>query len=187
MNQSRRGPASSGSNCRSVYEDLEDAICFLALITGRPPDLEGLPVLGKAVYRKNENLERTSGVNHIQASKSEAEAIQMEISDVDDSVEELEDLQVVNTDKDEQQYLFELQTKVLDRLAETLARFKSDPKAKKSPDAKHVSSTMMIVYKGEERVKILCSKNEGLDKEDKAFLREWKYCMEAIAKKGKIN
>ena len=98
--------------------------------------------------------------------------------------EELEDLQAIVADRDEQQHLAELQSKILDRLAETLARFKSDPKARKSIDAKHVSSAMMIVYQKNERVKILCSKNEGLDIEDNAFLRDWKNCMETIAKKG---
>lgn len=187
MSQSRRKPISSGSPQHSVYGDLENAICLLALITGRPPDPEGLLVPGKEVRSRNDKLERTSGIDHIQASESEAEALEMNIGVVGDGVEELEDLQVIDTDRDERQYLAELQSKVLDRLAETLARFKSDPKARKSLDAKHVSSAMMIVYKEEERVKILCSKNEGLDTEDRAFLGDWKNCMEAIAKTGEVN
>ncbi|KAK5214941.1 hypothetical protein LTR96_011628 [Exophiala xenobiotica] len=112
------------------------------------------------------------------------EALQAEIDVGVDGVEELEDLQIIDTDRDEQQYLAELQNKILDRLAETLARFKSDPKARNSFDAKHVSSAMMVVYRKDERVKILCSKNEGLDTEDRDFLRDWKDCMETIARRG---
>jgi hypothetical protein len=187
MSQSRREPISSGSRRRSVYGDLEDSICLLALITRRPPDLEGLVGLVKEVHSRNDHSERTLGVTHIQAPEAEAEASQIEIDVGVDGVEELEDLQIIDTDRDEQQYVAELQSKVLDRLAETLARFKSDPKTRKSPDAKHVSSAIMILYREDERVKILCSKNEGLDTEDKAFLRDWKDCMEAIAKTGEVH
>ena len=112
-------------------------------------------------------------MEHIQASEAEAQALHMDIGEGGDGLEELQDPA-------------ELTNKALDRFAETLARFKSDPKAFKSPDAKHVSSAMMMVYNEDERFKIICSKNEGLDAEDKAFLAKWKICMEAIAKSGKV-
>lgn len=187
MSQSRGESTSSGSRRRSVYGDLEGAICLLALVTRRPPDLEGLVVPAKEVHSRNGQLKRALGVAHTRAPETETEALQIEIDVGVDGVEELEDLQIIDTDSDEQQYAAELQSKVLDRLAETLARFKSDPRARKSPDAKHVSSAMMIVYKEDERVKILCSKNEGLDAEDKTFLRDWKDCMETIAKTGEVH
>lgn len=93
---------------------------------------------------------------------------------------------------DEQSYVAELRDKVLDRLAETLARFKSDPDGNRGfpLGSKHVSSTMMIVYHQSTRVKFLCAKNEGLDQgdttEDTDFLDSWRKCMECISKTGKV-
>jgi len=84
-----------------------------------------------------------------------------------------------------------LRNKVLDRLAEVLAGYKTDPRSKEADatlDARHVSSTMMHVDERFGRVKIFCSKNEGLDQQgelgDTQFLGRWKVCMEDFAKKG---
>ncbi|KAF1993802.1 hypothetical protein P154DRAFT_384427, partial [Amniculicola lignicola CBS 123094] len=83
-----------------------------------------------------------------------------------------------------------LRNKVLDRLAETLARYKSDRTVNKGPvlDPKHVSSTMMIIDEEHNKVKILCAKNEGLNQhnstDDTDFLNCWKACMEHISKEG---
>jgi hypothetical protein len=170
-----------------MYGGLEDAICLLALIIKRPPDLEGLILPYKGLYSPNGGLQRTPNMDLEEGPETGAEALQTEIDVGVDGVEELEDLQIIDTDRDEQQYLAELQNKILDRLAETLARFKSDPKARNSFDAKHVSSAMMVVYRKDERVKILCSKNEGLDREDRTFLRDWKDCMETIARRGDVH
>jgi hypothetical protein len=51
--------------------------------------LRGYWCPGKRYKGKNDNLERTSGMDHIQTPKSEAEAIQMEAGD---EAQELEDL-----------------------------------------------------------------------------------------------
>lgn len=85
-----------------------------------------------------------------------------------------------------------LRDQVLDHLAETLARFKSDPGRRKGPPlgSKHVSSTMMVVYPQSTMVKFLCAKNEGLDQrgttEDTDFLDSWRKCMECISKRGRV-
>jgi hypothetical protein len=55
----------------------------------------------------------------------------MDIGVMGDGVEEFKDPQVIDRGKDEQHYFVKLQNKVLDRLAETLARFKPDARAKK--------------------------------------------------------
>ncbi len=177
---------SLGFQPRSIYGDLEDAICLLALIIRGPPDLEALIVTDKRLHSLSDGLEQKPDVDLKKGPETGIEALQ-EIDVGIDGIEELEDLQIIGTDKDEQRYLAGLRSKILDRLAETLARFKSDPKAGKSIDAKHVCSAMMIVNQKDERVKILCSKNEGLDKDDIDFLRDWKDCMETIARRGDVH
>ncbi|KAJ5371713.1 hypothetical protein N7517_003719 [Penicillium concentricum] len=90
----------------------------------------------------------------------------------------------IQPDPEHEQYRIELKNQFLDRLAETLARFKTDPQARTSNDAEHVSAAMMVCYEDEEHVKIFCANNEGLDKEDHDFLARWKLRMESIARKG---
>lgn len=161
-----------------VYQDLEDVICLLALITDRYADPESLLPSSEDQDGKNADLE--------DAPEMENEDLHSGSDDIVDGIEEVKDLSTLDTDRDGQRHLAELQNKVLDRLAETLARFKTDSNKRPSPDAKHVSSAMMVVYKQPERVKIFCSKNEGLDEEDRNFLNKWKVCMEAVAKTGKV-
>lgn len=109
-----------------------------------------------------------------------------------DDTENLEDVEISSTDDEKKHNLDALRNKVLDRLAETLARYKSDPKGGKGSilDPKYVSSTMMIMYDDENKVKILCAKNEGLAQgystDDTDFLNSWKACIERISRAGKL-
>lgn len=150
-----------------MHRNLDDAICLLASIPDRPPDPEGL------------NQEESEASDMDRNSESD---LYDEISDDD-----IEYPTVLDTNSKGDQYLTELKNQFLDRLAEILARFKTNPKAKKSKDAKHVSATMMACHEAKESVKIFCAKNEGLDHEDRKFLSEWKQHMENIAKKGALQ
>jgi hypothetical protein len=152
----------------SPQNQLHKAICLLSLITARPADLDDLPVDSKEPETKDAS------------------------SETEDDAEDLEDAEISNPEDEKKRNLDVLRNKVLDRLAETLARYKSDPRGGKgsTPDAKHVASTMMIMYDDEHKVKILCAKNEGLDQgkstEDSDFLNSWKGCMERIARAGEL-
>lgn len=105
--------------------------------------------------------------------------------------EVLEDVEIISAEDTKERNLKALRNKLLDRLAETLARYKSDRTVNKGPflDPKHVSSTMMIMDEEHNKVKILCAKNEGLDQhnstDDTDFLSSWKACMERISREGK--
>ncbi|KGO46243.1 hypothetical protein PEX2_067260 [Penicillium expansum] len=146
----------------STYQNLDDAICLLALISDCPTGRE-------------ESTQETEAREDDKELQSYAN---------DEKFDDLEDPTMLGTDPGHEQYRVELKNQFLDRLAETLARFKTDPKSKTSNDAKHVSAAMMVCYEYEERVKIFCAKNEGLEKEDDDFLASWKLCMESIARKG---
>ncbi|KAJ5425112.1 hypothetical protein N7465_000182 [Penicillium sp. CMV-2018d] len=145
----------------SMHQNLEDAICLLALISDRPPGLE-------------EPTQQTepSGIDR-----------ELESYPNDEEFDDPEDPTVLGADPEHEQYRIELKNQFLDRLAETLARFKTDAHVKTSNDAKHVSAAMMVCYEDEGRVKILCAKNEGLEQEDEDFLARWKLLMESIARK----
>lgn len=141
----------------STHQNLEDAICLLALISERPPGLTREAEAGE--------IDKES-----QSSSSDEES------------DDPEDPAVLGTDLEHDQYRINLKNAFLDRLAETLARFKTDAPVKKSNDARHVSAVMMVCSENEEHVKIFCAKNEGLDKEDDDFLsrdpRELEFSME---------
>lgn len=79
-----------------------------------------------------------------------------------------------------------MRDQVLDRLAETLARFKTENK-RKNRDAKHVCSMIMIIDEERRTSRMVCAKNEGLDKVNESFLRNWTACMKAISAKGKMH
>ncbi|KAF4769344.1 hypothetical protein HAV15_008819 [Penicillium sp. str.  len=145
----------------SMHQNLEDAICLLALISERPPGLE-------------EPTQQT-GPSDIDR--------ELESYPNDEEFDDPEDPTVLGADPEHEQYHIELKNQFLDRLAETLARFKTDAPAKMSNGAKHVSAAMMACYEDEGRVKIFCAKNEGLEKEDEDFLARWKLLMESIARK----
>lgn len=149
----------------SLHQNLEDAICLLALISDRPPGLE-------------ESIQEVETGDIDKGSQSYAS---------DEEFADPEDPTVLGADPENEQYRIELKNQFLDRLAETLARFKTDVQVKRSDDAKHVSATMMVCYENEEHVKIICAKNEGLEKEDNEFLGRWKSHMEGIARKGSFH
>ncbi|KAJ5193420.1 hypothetical protein N7449_009562 [Penicillium cf. viridicatum] len=146
----------------SMHQNLEDAICLLALISDRPPGLE-------------ESTQETEPSDIDRGLESYPNDVEFD---------DPEDPTVLGADPEHEQYCIELKNQFLDRLAGTLARFKTDAQAKKSNDAKHVSAAMMVCYEDEERVKIFCAKNEGLEQEDEDFLARWKLLMESIARKG---
>jgi hypothetical protein len=159
---------------------------MLALITERPQDFdELLPGNDRSGVGSNDNIPTGA-----RPSKTEVRSTVSAVdSDFEDSAEDPEAIEV-DEGVNEQPSLAVLQDRVLDRLAETLARFKSDPGGN-TPfplDPKHVSSTMMIVYPQSNRVMLLCAKNEGLDQggttEDTDFLDSWRKCMECISKRG---
>jgi len=162
---------------------------LLALLTKRPEDLDGSDLAEKDLPGPHKNLGSPIGTDLGKGSVNWDDDQEVDIdADADaDLSKELEELEAISKDSDERLELITLQNKVLDRLAETLARFKSSPQARTSIDAKHVASTMMIIHQKDGRIKILCSKNEGLDVSDKAFLSDWKDCMEDIARKGVIS
>ncbi|KAJ4308261.1 hypothetical protein N0V94_009432 [Neodidymelliopsis sp. IMI 364377] len=110
----------------------------------------------------------------------------------EDDAEDFEQVEV--DDKTGQElYLASLRDKVLDRLAEVLARFKTEREGHKGPflDPKHVSAAMTVIYDHPVKVKICCAKNEGLTQkrdgkpntEDTVFLETWKKHMQCIAEK----
>jgi hypothetical protein len=154
-----------------LLEQLHLSISLLGLLTERPADLDELILDNKELFLENRVSENAD-------------------SREDAPEDDLEDVEIISAQDEKQRNPKVLRNKVLDRLAETLARYKSDPTANKGPilDSKHVSSTMMIVDEKHNKVKILCSKNEGLDQhnttDDTDFLNSWKASMEHIARKG---
>jgi hypothetical protein len=149
----------------STHQNIEDAICLLALISNRPPGL-------------GESTQETEA--------REIHEDPLSYSN-DEEFDDPEDPTVLGIDPEHEQYRMELKNQFLDRLAETLARFKTDVQAKSSNDAKHVSAAMMVCYENEEHVKIFCAKNEGLDKENDDYLARWKLSMESIARKSSLQ
>ena len=82
-----------------------------------------------------------------------------------------------------------LKRNALDRLAETLARFKSSSAGKKakSLDAKHVTSVTLMEDNKNKRVVMFCSKNDGIDPVDKRFLEELARFLQLTLGKGTQN
>lgn len=172
----RRGAPSSAPQLR---QEIDDAVCLLALLTKR--------------FTKDEASVPSKG--GIQEASHPAEAAEIEdlnllknfedngIDGIEDDVDE-EPESAFSTDQAQSHAV--LYRKVLDRLAETLARFKSDTPTGKAQDAKHVASTIVTIDEENDRLKIFCFKNEGLDAQDRAFLYRWKACMEGIARAGGV-
>jgi hypothetical protein len=165
--------ASASAASYSIEEDLRAAICLLALIAKRPEPQITSDICTEGLYSLEIDKPEEDPEEEPEGESEE----ELEIGDIDEG-------------GGYETRLATLRDKVLDRLAETLARFKSDPKGQRGPaiDPKHVSSTMMIVYHQPARVKLLCAKNEGLNQggtaEDTEFLDSWKKCMECISKIG---
>lgn len=78
-----------------------------------------------------------------------------------------------------QNSLNNLREKLLDQLAETLARIKAD--------AKHVSATMLLKSDKDAQVRVLCAKIHDPDFVDRDFLHNWKRCLETIAANSKAS
>lgn len=192
--------ASSSKSFSSIANDLHVSSCLLALITKRPEGLDRL------VVREDGGDDENNSHHAKELTSNEAESSTMSDVHVEDygepgienHEENLEaDFEETSASKDtgggagSEVYLAALKSKVLDRLAETLARYKSDPTGQRGPplDSKHVSSAMMITYGESTKVKLLCAKNEGLDQQGKTddteFLESWKKYMESIAKAGR--
>jgi hypothetical protein len=123
----------------SPQNELHAAIFLLGLITARPANLDGLLIEGEEPVAEKTSFD----------------------DDVEDGIEIPEDDEISSTDDEKKRDLDALRNKVLDRLAETLAKYKSDPKEVKGHilDPKHVSSTMMIKYDDKNKVKILGAKS----------------------------
>jgi len=179
-------------------ENFHSAICLLALITQRPPDLDKL--LGESQTEGPQSHPVRSQTT-VSLANDQDSNLDEYFNVVDEEHDDDFELDVTTGDVKNQVCITELQNKVLDRLAETLARFKSDRRLKGSVlDSKHVASTMMITYDQGTRVEFLCAKNEGLDQEkhsndnqkggsrgdDTSFLASWKRHMEGIASQGEF-
>lgn len=162
----------TSAGLQSITQDLDVAISVLTLITRRPHDLDKL--------RLEQNT--TTG-----AYSTPELLLEQGVHEPGDELDSSEDKDMDNQlDPDPGT----LRNKVLDRLAKTLARYKTDPRDKKNAglDTKHVSSTMMAVDEQKQRIKIFYSKNERVnqraDNKDLEFLEGWKVYMEAVAKNG---
>ena len=91
MNSSWKEQYPSGSDQSSPYQDLEDGVCLLALITDRQQDLEpGLPPF-KDLNRGNTSLEHTSNVGQAERSYTVTENLHDDSNGPFDGIEELED------------------------------------------------------------------------------------------------
>jgi len=156
-----------------LLEQLHLSICLLRLLAERPADFDKLVLDHKEGFlEKGASDNADSGEGH--------------------SEEDLEDVVIISAEDMKERNPKALRNNVLDRLAETLARYKSNRTVNKGPilDPKHVSSTMMIIDEEHNKVKILCAKNEGLDQhnstDDTDFLSSWKACMEGISREGNL-
>lgn len=141
----------------SLYEQIYSLTCLTSLMFQRPPD------------------------SIDDAGKHEASPEEPETSPdrQPDELFDASDLEESITDNLEAG-LTTLKQRALDRLAEVLARFKTTksgrvskrPDKSSNLDAKNVTSVVMIEESDDERVTFLCSKNEGLAKEDEVFLEK---------------
>jgi hypothetical protein len=156
-----------------LFEQLHLSICLLGLLAERPANLDELVLDHKEAFLEKDTSDNTDSREGFPE-------------------EDLEDVEIISAEDMKERNHKVLRNKVLDRLAETLARYKSDRKVNKGPvlDPKHVSSTMMIIDEEHNKVKILCAKNDGLDQhnstDDTDFLSSWKACMERISREGKL-
>lgn len=85
--------------------------------------------------------------------------------------------------------LADIKQRSLDRLAEVLARFKtakgSRSTIKRNPDAKHVTSVILVEDVKNKTGTFLCAKNEGLDAVDLSFLERLESLLKDINQNGK--
>ncbi|KAL2844581.1 hypothetical protein BJY01DRAFT_248091 [Aspergillus pseudoustus] len=123
--------ASQRVTSEAVKGQLEMAICLLAFALKRLLDEEGTEALKSVndIPDLGDLPEPESGEDPEESSEVEGEEDHLLAGDINDNITgELEELDFhFEMEADEEQYRTELQNKVLDRLAETLARFKSRP------------------------------------------------------------
>ncbi|KAF3041850.1 hypothetical protein E8E11_008031 [Didymella keratinophila] len=174
--------------------DLQDAICLLALTTERPRELDTV-VSGLRSRHADINVSSTEEIDSLKKDANVNMDEQEERGNDEDIDMDFEVFEDGNATGD-QQSLASLRNKVLDRLAEILARMKTDRARQTAAflDPKHVSATYMVIRNQATAVDIFCSKNEGLDqrshggpgarKDDTDFLDSWKQLMQSISKQG---
>lgn len=146
-----------------LNKEIADLTSLLSLLFKRPPNLE----------------ER---VETLQSSKSDISPDPTSFEDneveADWGTTYVEETEFEDERASGEAALNALKRKALDRLAEALARFKTakDPRSRRKGnlDAKHVASVVMVEDFDNGGVTIFCSKNEGLDDVDDAFLRSLK-------------
>lgn len=87
--------------------------------------------------------------------------------------------------------LVDIKQRFLDRLAEVLARFKTNKglgsKMKRNSDAKHVTSVILVEDVKDKSATFVCAKNEGLDAVDLGFLERLESLLQDIKQNGKQN
>ncbi|KAL4876953.1 hypothetical protein BJY04DRAFT_222629 [Aspergillus karnatakaensis] len=169
----------------AVHEDIRYLIALVSLLFKRPPE----PVqtqTGDAAESENE----TPPGQNVQDSDPEDGNGAQPFNE-----EEFED---EPTAPSQEEALNDLKRKALDRLAEALARFKTQqpyskkgrPKKDKKTvasnlDAKHVTGIVMV--EDEDCVTFICAKNEGLDEVDEAFLGRLRSRLQDISGRGTIE
>lgn len=157
-----------------LQEQLRLSICLLRLLAERPANLNELVL------------------DHEEAFPGEGASDNVDSEEVCPK-EDWEEDEIISSEDMKERDPKALLDNVLDRLAETLARYKSDRTVNTGPilNPKHVSSTMMIIDEEHNKVKILCAKNEGLNQhnatDDTEFLSSWKACMDRISAEGKLT
>lgn len=157
----------------SLYKEIQSLTALTSLIFQRPPDGMDYGEFGK---EKSPPKEPEQGTDE-------------ELDKLPDETDFEDDVTTgVSTTT-----LILLKQRSLDRLAEVLARFKTQKtgrhgRGKKKDahlDAKHVTSVAMVENSTLQRVTFLCSKNEGLKGEDEVFLERLCELLTSILKNGK--
>ncbi|KOC16485.1 hypothetical protein AFLA70_261g001451 [Aspergillus flavus AF70] len=156
----------------SLYKEIQSLTALTSLIFQRPPDGIDYGEFGK---------EKSPPKEPEQGTDEELDKLPDE-TDFEDDV----------TTGDSTTTLILLKQRSLDRLAEVLARFKTQKtgrhgRGKKKDahlDAKHVTSVAMVENSTLQRVTFLCSKNEGLKGEDEVFLERLCELLTSILKNG---
>ena len=169
---------------RFSKQNLEAAISLLALVTDRVQDESTTELAAQktqdttSVSRAPASLQNEHGAV-TRSQRSDGDTQDVEIEELSDS----DDYDIEGIKGADQALLL---NKALDRLAEILSRYKSDPSSRKlrKLGPSHVAGTLLMIPQNGKPTKILCSKNEGLDDKDKVFIRNWADCMQLIAANG---
>ncbi|RAQ60756.1 hypothetical protein COH20_010907 [Aspergillus flavus] len=159
----------------SLYKEIQSLTALTSLIFQRPPDDIDYGELG----------------NDKPSSKEPEQGPDEELDKLPDETDFEDDV----TTGDPTVALVLLKQRSLDRLAEVLARFKTQKtgrhgRGKKKDahlDAKHVTSVAMVEDSTLQRVTFLCAKNEGLKGEDEVFLERLCELLTSILKNGQTQ